>query len=352
MRDNTLIKYLKLAERIDASDIHIKSGKCAIARVSGTLKQIDDAILTKEQVFSFIQDILTEKQMTEFDLYSDVDSSFSVGDRRFRCNVYRDFNGFSISIRRIINEIGDFRSLGIPEVLKNLAVKKSGLILVTGPTGSGKTTTLASIINYLNRVITAHIITIEDPIEFIHPSKRSIIHQRELGQDTRSFANALKSALREDPDVILVGEMRDLDTIQVALEAAETGHLVFSTLHTIGAAPTIDRIIDVFPPEQQQQTRIQLAEVLEAVISQQLMPVVGGRGRVAAFEVMLANPAIKNLIREAKSHQIPSMIQTNKKLGMQLMDDAIFDLYLKRKIDADHALSYAVDPSSLEKRMF
>lgn len=253
MRDNTLIKYLKLAERIDASDIHIKSGKCAIARVSGTLKQIDDAILTKEQVFSFIQDILTEKQMTEFDLYSDVDSSFSVGDRRFRCNVYRDFNGFSISIRRIINEIGDFRSLGIPEVLKNLAVKKSGLILVTGPTGSGKTTTLASIINYLNRVITAHIITIEDPIEYTYTSNRCVITQREIGRDASDYPRALRASLRQDPDVIMLGEMRDLESIRTALTAAETGHLVLSTLHTTGACNSIDRIIDVFPADQQQQ---------------------------------------------------------------------------------------------------
>ena len=206
--------------------------------------------------------------------------------------------------------------------------------------------------NIINENYAHHCITLEDPIEYVHNHKRSVMNQREIGLDTGGFGDALRAALREDPDVILVGEMRDLDTIQTALTAAETGHLVFSTLHTIGAAPTIDRIIDVFPPEQQQQTRVQLAGVLEAVISQQLMPVVGGRGRTAAFEVMLANPAIKNLIREAKSHQIPSMIQTNRKLGMMLMDDAIYDLYLRRQIDAETALSYAVDPASLEKRMF
>ena len=214
------------------------------------------------------------------------------------------------------------------------------------------TLVIVAIINKVNQCRDAHIITLEDPIEYLHSHKVATVNQREIGMDSMSYSNALRAALREDPDVILVGEMRDLDTISVALTAAETGHLVFSTLHTIGAAPTIDRIIDVFPPEQQQQTRIQLAEVLEAVISQQLIPIVGGRGRTAAFEVMHATPAIKNLIREAKTHQIPSMIQTSKKMGMQLMDDAIFDLYLKRKIDAEHALSYAQDPPNLEKKMF
>ena len=351
MRDNTLIKYLKLAERIDASDIHIKSGKCAIARVSGTLKQIDDAILTKEQVFSFIQDILTEKQMTEFDLYSDVDSSFSVGDRRFRCNVYRDFNGFSISIRRIINEIGDFRSLGIPEVLKNLAVKKSGLILVTGPTGSGKTTTLASIVNYLNRVITAHIITIEDPIEYTYTSNRCVITQREIGRDASDYPRALRASLRQDPDVIMLGEMRDLESIRTALTAAETGHLVLSTLHTTGACNSIDRIIDVFPTHQQQQTRIQLAMILEGVISQALIPTADGHGRVAAFEVMLASPAIRSLIREQKNHQIQSTIQTSRAQGMITLDDYILDLYKSGTISRDMALVYAQDQVAMKKQM-
>ena len=204
----------------------------------------------------------------------------------------------------------------------------------------------------INEHHSQHCITLEDPIEYVHNHKRCIINQREVGLDTEGFGNALRAALREDPDVILVGEMRDLETIQIALEAAETGHLVFSTLHTIGAAPTIDRVIDVFPPHQQQQVRIQLAGVLEAVISQQLMPTIGGRGRIAAFEVMLATPAIKNLIREAKSHQIPSMIQTSKKQGMILMDDSLYDLYLNRKISIETALSYAQDPQMLEKKLY
>lgn len=339
MRDNTLIKYLKLAERIDASDIHIKSGKCAIARVSGTLKQIDDAILTKEQVFSFIQDILTEKQMTEFDLYSDVDSSFSVGDRRFRCNVYRDFNGFSISIRRIINEIGDFRSLGIPEVLKNLAVKKSGLILVTGPTGSGKTTTLASIVNYLNRVITAHIITIEDPIEYTYTSNRCVITQREIGRDASDYPRALRASLRQDPDVIMLGEMRDLESIRTALTAAETGHLVLSTLHTTGACNSIDRIIDVFPADQQQQIRVQLSMVLLGVVSQQLVPNVKG-GRSLATEVMICNGAIKNIIREGKNYQLQNTMMTSRNAGMYIMEQCLEAMYRQGIISAENYQLY------------
>ncbi len=339
MRDNTLIKYLKLAEKIDASDLHIKSGKCAIARVAGTLKQIDDTVLTKEQVFSFVQDILTEKQMVEFDMYSDVDSSFSVGDKRFRCNVYRDFNGFSISIRRIINDVADFKTLGIPEVLKNLAVKRSGLILVTGPTGSGKTTTIASIINYLNRSITAHIITIEDPIEYTYTSNRCVITQRELGRDASDYPRALRASLRQDPDIIMLGEMRDLESIRTALTAAETGHLVLSTLHTTGAANSVDRIIDVFPPDQQQQIRVQLSMVLLAVVSQQLVPNIAG-GRSLATEVMICNSAIKNIIRSGKNFQLHNTMMTSRNVGMYSMEQCLEAMYRQGIISADNYQLY------------
>jgi twitching motility protein PilT len=255
-------------------------------------------------------------------------------------------------LRLVGTSIPEAQALGIPESVMDLTRKKRGLVLVTGPTGSGKSTSLASLIDIINNNYNTHVITLEDPIEYLHNHKKAVVNQREIGLDTHSYANALRAALREDPDVILVGEMRDLDTIATAITAAETGHLVFSTLHTIGAAATIDRIIDVFPPHQQQQIRIQLASVLESVISQQLIPTSGGKGRVAAYEVMHATPAIKNLIREAKSHQITSIIQTSKKLGMQTMDDAIFDLYLKRKIDADKAMNFAQDPTALERKLF
>ena len=235
--------------------------------------------------------------------------------------------------------------------IRNMLKIPHGLILVTGPTGSGKSTTLASIINLVNENRNAHIITLEDPIEYMHSHKRAMVNQREIGADSMSYNNALRAALREDPDVILVGEMRDFETISIAVTAAETGHLVFSTLHTIGAAATIDRIIDVFPTHQQAQIRVQLSMVLEAVISQQLCPTADNKGRVAAFEVMITNPAIKNLIREGKTYQIPSMIQTNKKLGMTSMDDALYDLYRRGKITGDVCASYAQDIVNMDRRL-
>ena len=237
---------------------------------------------------------------------------------------------------------------GAPLAYKN----GKGLVLVTGSAGSGKSTTLACLIDQINSTREEHIITLEDPIEYLHKHNRSIVNQREIGLDTDSYGNALRAALREDPDIILVGEMRDFDTISTAITAAETGHLVFSTLHTIGAAPTIERIIDVFPPHQQNQIRSQLASVLEAVISQQLLPTIDGKSRVAAFEVMLGTPAIKNLIREDKAHQIPSIMQTSKKIGMQTMDDSLFSLYLKHKIDAANAVEYAQDTGNMQQKLF
>ena len=250
----------------------------------------------------------------------------------------------------------DKKELGFPddELAKfdKILSHPNGMILVTGPTGSGKSTTLASLIDVINKNRNEHIITLEDPIEYLHKHNHAIINQREIGIDTESYGNALRAALREDPDIILVGEMRDFDTISTAITAAETGHLVFSTLHTIGAAPTIERIIDVFPPHQQNQIRSQLASVLEAVISQQLLPTVGGKSRVAAFEVMLGTPAIKNLIREDKAHQIPSIMQTSKKLGMQTMDDSLFDLYLKHKIDGANAVEFAQDTATMQEKLF
>lgn len=350
----TIQELLAEARQRGASDVHISVGVPPKFRIHGLLEDmISCPRLMPEDTERIIQPMLSKRTTEVLVEKGEVDFSYSLPDLgRFRVNIFKQRGTYAAVLRLINTDIPSPEQLGLPNGILELTKLRRGLVLVTGPTGSGKSTTLASLMNIINETYPHHCITLEDPIEYVHNHKRCIMNQREVGLDTGGFGDALRAALREDPDVILVGEMRDLDTIQTALTAAETGHLVFSTLHTIGAAPTVDRIIDVFPPEQQQQTRIQLAGVLEAVISQQIMPVVGGRGRTAAFEVMLANPAIKNLIREAKSHQIPSMIQTNKKIGMQLMDDAIYDLYLKRKIDADTALSYAVEPAALEKKMF
>ena len=267
-----------------------------------------------------------------------------------RFNVFRQRGTYAVALRILSFEIPEAKRLGIPPSVVDLTNRKRGLVLVTGPTGSGKSTTLASLIHIISETYAKTIITLEDPIEYLHPHSKSIVLQREIGYDSKSYASALRAALREDPDVILVGEMRDLETISIAITAAETGHLVFSTLHTNSAAATIDRVIDVFPPHQQQQTRIQLSGVIEGIIAQQLLPQEGG-GRVAAYEVMLATPAIRNLIREGKSFQIQSMIQTSKKLGMQAMDDAIYDLYMQNKISAEDAVSFAQEPAVMQQKV-
>lgn len=297
--------------------------------------------------------MLNQKLESRLDEYGEVDFSYSISNLgRCRVNVFKQRGSYAAVLRLVGSKIPTPESLGIPASVINLIQKKRGLILVTGPTGSGKSTTLASLIDLINSNYSQHIITLEDPIEYLHTHKKSIVNQREIGMDTNSYANALRAALRADPDVILVGEMRDLDTISIAITAAETGHLVFSTLHTIGAASTIDRIIDVFPPYQQQQIRIQLATVLESVISQQLLPRENKKGRVAAFEVMHATSAIRNLIRESKTYQITSSIQTNKKIGMQTMDDHLFELCSKREISVEDALLFAQDKVTLERRLF
>lgn len=350
----TISELLAEARQRGASDVHISVGIPPKFRVHGILEDmVSCPRLMPEDTETIVQPMLTTRTAEILMEKGEVDFSYSLPELgRFRVNIFKQKGTYACVLRLVNTEIPTPEQLGLPPSILDLTNKRRGLVLVTGPTGSGKSTSLASLMNIINETHSHHCITLEDPIEYVHQHKKSIINQREVGLDTGGFGDALRAALREDPDVILVGEMRDLDTISVALTAAETGHLVFSTLHTIGAAPTIDRVIDVFPPHQQQQVRIQLASVLEAVISQQLIPMVGGRGRVAAFEVMHATPAIKNLIREAKSHQVPSIIQTSKKLGMQLMDDAIFDLFIRRKIDAEHTLSYAQDPQTLEKKMY
>ena len=309
--------------------------------------------MTEIEILKICEDMCTDKQRQSIKDHIDTDFTY-VSSRGFRhrVNVYRQRGNTAIALRLLRNDIPTLTDLDLPPILAEFSMRPRGLVLVTGPTGSGKSTTLAAMIDHVNIHKSAHIITIEDPIEYMHAHKRCMVNQREIGFDTQGYAPALRAALREDPDVILVGEMRDLDTISTAITAAETGHLVFSTLHTIGAVPTIERIIDVFPTSQQPQIRIQLATLLEAVVSQQLQPTADKKGRVAAFEIMFPNSAIRNLIRESKAHQIPSIIQTSRADGMITMDDALFDLYRARKITKEEAISFAQDKTSLLRKLF
>lgn len=355
MRMTGLEEILKIAGERGASDVHLTVGILPKIRLNGHLTDVDASmgVLTAEDTRQMAEGILNEKQKEHLQEYGEFDMSYEIeGQGRYRVNIFKQKGMYALVLRLISTKIPEPEKLGVPQSVIDLYQLKRGLILVTGPTGSGKSTTLAAIIDKINKNRDAHIITLEDPIEYVHSHNKSIVNQREIGQDTHSYANALRAALREDPDVILVGEMRDYETISVAVTAAETGHLVLSTLHTIGAASTIDRIIDVFPPHQQQQIRVQLAGTLEAVISQQLMPTFDGNGRVAAFEVMHATHAVQNLIREGKSHQLTSVMQTNRKLGMITMDESIQQLYFANKIDRDTAVQFAVDPDAMEMKLF
>ncbi|SMB94954.1 twitching motility protein PilT [Desulfonispora thiosulfatigenes DSM 11270] len=336
----------------NASDLHITVGIPPILRVSGSLHKINDRPLSPQDTDNFVQELLNENQLLTLRENGELDLSFSAaGLGRFRINIYRQRGSYSLAIRTVALNIPSIDDLGFPPILKELAMKQRGLILVTGPTGSGKSTTLASMIDYINTKRSCHILTLEDPIEYLHKHNKSIVNQREIGNDSKSFSNALRSALRQDPDVILVGEMRDLETISIAITAAETGHLVLSTLHTVGAAKTIDRIIDIFPSNQQQQIKVQLSSVLEGIISQQLLEKVGVQERVAALEIMVANSAIRNQIREGKTHQLQTNIQTGRKFGMNTMDNAILELYNQGLVDRKTALTFAVDRDSLNKLM-
>ena len=349
----TMEELLAIAKEMKASDLHITVGVCPKCRVDGILRDIQQPILMPADTEALVMSITDAYHRNILEKCGEVDFAYSIPDLgRYRVNIFRQRGTYAAAIRLVDTVIPKPEKLGIPAAMVDLANRKRGLVLVTGPTGSGKSTSLASIIDVINSNYRSHIITLEDPIEYLHQHKKAIVNQREMGLDSRSYADALRVVLREDPDVILVGEMRDLETISIALTAAETGHLVFSTLHTIGASSTIDRVIDVFPPHQQQQVRIQLASVLEAVISQQLIPRADGKGRVAAFEVMLANSAVKNLIREAKSHQTNNIIQTNRKAGMQTMDDALYELYTKGIISAENTINFAQDPQQLMQKMF
>ncbi len=354
MDKRNLQEIMQQAIGYNVSDIHITVGKPVVFRIDGELTETDSEIIRPKDVEELAYPLFKDnaRLVEEFQTNGEIDFAQSTEDgNRFRVNVFHQRGSLAMVMRLLPHKIPTPQELGLPTSVVELCNLKRGLVLVTGATGTGKSTTLASLISTINKKHKRHIITLEDPIEYIHRHDKSIVNQRELGSDTVTYANALRAALRQDPDVILVGEMRDLETISTAITAAETGHLVFSTLHTNNAPATIDRIIDVFPPYQQQQIRVQLANVLEAVISQQLIHKDGINGRVAAFEIMLANPAIRNLIRENKSYQIPSHILTNKKIGMQTMDDALFAMYVSGKISADDCLHYAQDISAMTHRL-
>jgi len=336
--------------RYGASDLHICVGVPPSIRIHGDLAYLSEPVLTPEDCEMLAKQCVSEEQFQTIQERGQVDVSYALEDKaRFRINVFKQRQSLAMAIRTIPMEIPRIDSLGLPEVVLKLCNKQRGLVLVTGPTGSGKSTSLASMIDYINSKRRCHIVTIEDPIEFLHKHNRSLINQREVGIDTISYGEALRAVLREDPDIILIGEMRDLETIATALTAAETGHLVFSTLHTVGSAKTIDRIIDVFPPHQQPQIRTQLSTVLEGIISQQLIRRADGKGRVLATEVMVHTPAISNLIREARIPQINTNIQTGSEFGMYSMDSCIARLYKQGIIDYQNACQYSVDIETLKK---
>ena len=349
-----LEELLQLVFDRGASDLHISMGLPPVIRVDGKLVRTDYPPLTKEDTQRLIFSMLTNEQRRMLEQNWELDCSYGVsGLGRFRVNVYKDRGNYAAALRSITSNIPTFDQLGLPVIVKEIAERPRGLVLVTGPTGSGKSTTLAAMIDHINSTRAEHILTIEDPIEFVHTSKRSVIHQRELGQDTRSFNNALRAALREDPDVILVGEMRDLETISLALTAAETGHLVFGTLHTSSASSTVDRIVDVFDSSQQQQIRIQLSNSLVAVFTQTLCPKLAPdgtkSGRIMAQEIMVVTPAISNLIREGKTAQIYSAIQTGGNYKMQTLEMALKDLYVQNLITYEDAMSKTSKPDDLKR---
>ncbi len=350
LEDLHIDELLHIVVDRNASDLHICSHSEPVIREDGALKRLNFEKFTGQQTQRMMYDILSDENINKFETTLELDFSYTLPKRaRFRVNAYRDRGNVAAAFRLIPQKIPTVRDLNLPPILETLTDKPRGLILVTGPTGSGKSTSLAAMVNHINMGRAVHIITIEDPIEYLHTHKMSVINQRELGGDTKSFGNALRASLREDPDVLLVGEMRDVETIQLAITAAETGHLVFATLHTNNAAESMDRMIDVFPPGRQEQIRVQLANNIQAVVSQQLLARAGAPGRVPSIEVMVATPAIRNLIRENKTHQIPSMIQTSAAHGMISMDQSLRDLYLKGLVGLDEAMMRAVNVEELKK---
>jgi twitching motility protein PilT len=343
------IELLGHAHQSKASDIHITVNSPVMFRINGNLKPVDQDIVTPPRSLDIARQLMTQEQYEIFLERGDLDFSYGIeGLSRFRVNLFKQKGTISLTIRLIPTKIPEMEALGLPPIALDFAKKPQGLLLVTGPTGSGKSTTLAAIIDYINRTRNDHIITLEDPIEFVHSHKNCIINQREIGIDTNSFGTGLRAALRQDPDVVLVGEMRDLETISTAITAAETGHLVFGTLHTADAPQTIDRVIDVFPPEAQQQIRVQLAAVLLGVMAQRLLPTADGTGRVAAIEVMVNTPAVSNLIRSEKIHQIRSIMQTGKAQGMQTMEMSLRELLQKGLISVEEAKNALFGHSELQ----
>jgi len=336
--------YFDLMLKENASDLHLASGSQPIVRIRGELVRINAPVLESEHLKKMLFEIAPEAKQKVFEETGDVDFGYEIPEvARFRANFFNQKYGCSAVFRQIPTKVLTAEQLGLPPILKKFAMLHKGLVLVTGPTGSGKSTTLAAIIDHANKERHDHIITVEDPIEFVHQSQGCLVNHREVGMHTRTFSSALRGALREDPDIILVGEMRDLETIELALTAAATGHLVFGTLHTPSAAKTIDRVIDVFPAAQQNQIRNTLSEGLKGVVAQNLLKRVDVKGRVAALEILVVTPAIANLIREAKTYQIPGMLQVGKKYGMQTLDDAIMDLINKKMISPEDAYDRCID---------
>jgi twitching motility protein PilT len=345
-----ITEILKQVVNIGASDLHLSVGLPPVVRVDGHLEALDypplDPIMIREMMYSILSQDQRQKLETDWEL----DLAYSLyGVARFRVNTFFQRGALSAAFRAVPIEIRSIDDLGLPKVIHSFCHKPRGFVLVTGPTGSGKTTTLAAVLDEINQTRSHHIVTIEDPIEFLHMHKRCVINQRELGSDTKSFPSALRAALRQDPDVILIGEMRDLETMQIALTAAETGHLVFATLHTQDCPQSIDRIIDVFPPHQQEQIRVQIAATLEGVVAQQLLPRSGSKGRVAACEVLVPTPAVRNLIREGKTHQLYTVMQTGSQQGMQTMNSALAEHIKAGRISKDTAMRRTVAPDELER---
>lgn len=348
-REVDIVDLLTFTAERGASDLILTVGLPPMLRIDGEWLPSKTATLTPTLTRRLVYSIMDEKKQKTFEERKEIDFSFSLsGHGRFRVNAFQQRGTIGAVLRTIPDEILPFEKLGLPKAVSDAARLPRGLVLVTGPTGSGKSTTLATMIDLINTEYAKHIVTIEDPIEFFHPHKKSVVNQREIGDDTHGFSHALRSVLRQAPDVILVGEMRDYDTIAAALTAAETGHLVMGTLHTNSAPETVDRIIDVFPEAQQQQVRVQLANNLQAVLTQQLIPKIGG-GRVLAYEFLVATPAVRNLIREAKTHQILSQMQMGGTTGMMTMDASLADLYLRRRISFESGISRAVDAKEFQR---
>ncbi len=350
--DASMKKLLDLAIERKASDLHLTVGVPPIIRIDGKLSQVpNEGVLDQETVARLVKSFMTQEQLDRLKEKKEIDFSFGYQSTRFRTNVYFQKGNLAASLRLIPKVIKSVTELGLPPILERFTAPSQGFFVITGPTGHGKSTTLAAMINYINHSRSEHIVTIEDPIEYVFEHDKSIISQREVGSDTNSFTAALRSALREDPNVVLIGEMRDLETIEAALTLAETGHLVFTTLHTNSAAQTTDRIIDVFPPHQQQQVRMQLANVLLGVVSQRLIPRTTG-GRSVACEIMIANSAVRSTIRQGKTHQLPNIIQTSAAEGMITLDKVLAELVSKGEITIDNALTWALDPKAFKMMVY